>query len=223
METFASTEVTTLAKTLIDVQRLLQPVPRDSENPFTKSTYASLRSVVTACRDALLNNGIWLCQYLVPIETPGCIGVMTKLTHAESGQWQASLATVPLPKADPQGMGSAITYARRYALTAMLGMVTEDDDGESAKAVPHNLHNRTASQRRNDNDDFTQMPAVTKEDPLSRLPQLDGVMYQLMVGNDGCEYIIATGKTRPKKDVLSGMGFRWNAQRGYWWKTADAA
>ncbi len=59
---------------------------------------------------------------------PDCLGPMTKLTHTESGQWQASLAVVPLPKADPQGMGSAITYARRYAITAMLGMATEDDD-----------------------------------------------------------------------------------------------
>ena len=59
--------------------------------------------------------------------------LVTKLTHAESGQWESSLAVVQLPKADPQGMGSAMTYARRYALTAMLGMVTEDDDGEGAK------------------------------------------------------------------------------------------
>lgn len=86
-----------------------------------------------ACRDALIENGIWLCQYPVPAEHPNAISLVTKLTHAESGQWQSSLAVVPLSKADPQGMGSAMTYVRRYALTAMLGMVTEDDDGEGAK------------------------------------------------------------------------------------------
>lgn len=69
----------------------------------------------------------------MPVEQPNSIGLVTKLTHAESGQWQSSLAVVPLPKADPQGMGAAMIYARRYALTAMLGMVTENDDGEGAK------------------------------------------------------------------------------------------
>lgn len=128
-----SSEITELAKTLLKVQRQLQPVLKDSENPFTKSWYASLKSVMAACRDALFDNGIWLCQYPVPVDSPGCLGLVTKLTHAESGQWQSSLAVVPLPKADPQGLGSAITYARRYTLCAMLGIVTEDDDAEEAK------------------------------------------------------------------------------------------
>lgn len=79
-----------------------------------------------------------MCQCPVPVDTPEAIGLMTKLTHTESGQWQSSIAVVPLPKADPQGMGSAITYARRYALTAMLGLVTEDDEGRAAlNEVPH--------------------------------------------------------------------------------------
>ena len=133
MQKYQSENITDLAKALLNVQRTVQPVTKDAENPFTKSWYASLNSVMDACRDALIENGIWLCQYLVPVEQPNSIGLVTKLTHAESGQWQSSLAVVPLPKADPQGMGSAITYARRYALTAMLGMVTEDDDGEGAK------------------------------------------------------------------------------------------
>ena len=111
------------------MQQTVQTVTKDAENPFTKSWYASLNSVMDACRDALIENGIWLCQYPVPVEQPNSLGLVTKLTHAESGQWQSSLAVVPLPKADPQGMGSANTYARRYALTVMLGMVTEDDDG----------------------------------------------------------------------------------------------
>ena len=51
-----------------------------------------------ACRDALIENGIWLCQYPVPVEQPNSLGLVTKLTHAESGQWQSSLAVVPLPR-----------------------------------------------------------------------------------------------------------------------------
>ena len=58
-----------------------------------------------------------------------CLGLVTRLTRAESGQWQPSLAVVPLPKADPQGVGISMTYIRRYALSAMLGIVTEGGYG----------------------------------------------------------------------------------------------
>jgi hypothetical protein len=84
------------------------------------------------CRDALLENGILLTQYPVPVEGEN-LGLVTKLVHAETGQFQASLAVIPLSKHDPQAMGSAITYGRRYSLSAMLGIVTEeDDDGNAA-------------------------------------------------------------------------------------------
>ena len=132
METFCSEEIGKLAQALLKVQRQLQPALKDADNPFTKSRYATLNSVMDSCRQALLDNGIWLCQY-PPVES-GCLGLVTKLTHAESGQWQASLAVVPLPRADPQGVGISMTYIRRYALSAMLGIVTEEDtDGEFPK------------------------------------------------------------------------------------------
>ena len=132
MDTYSSTDIKALATALINVQRTLQPASKDALNPFTKSRYATLNSVMEACRNALTDNGIWLTQYPVPAE-PGHLGLVTKLTHAASGQWQASMAVVPLPKADPQGLGIAMTYARRYTISAMLGIVTEEDtDG----AVP---------------------------------------------------------------------------------------
>lgn len=218
-----SENITELAKALLTVQKQIQPASKDATNPFTRSRYATLNSVMESCRNALLANGIWLCQYPVPIENPNSLGLMTKLTHVESGQWQASLAVVPLPKADPQGMGSAITYARRYALTAMLGMVTEDDDGESAKAPkpkPKPVRNDPEPQKTPQYEDVSQEET---NDPLAGLPQLDGVIYQVLEGQDGKSYIIATGKTQPKKNILSGMGFRWNAQRKYWWKAAEVA
>lgn len=215
-----SSEITELAKALLNVQRVIQPATKDSTNPFTKSTYASLKSVMDTCRQALLDNGIWLCQYPVPVEVPGSIGLMTKLTHAESGQWQSSLSVVPLPKADPQGMGSAITYSRRYALTAMLGMVTEDDDGESAKA-PAGNRAKTAVQTRKPQ---TKPSPATEEadvDYFKNLPKLEGIHYELITANDGNQCIIATGNTIPRKEILSGAGFRWNPQRKVWWKYAD--
>ena len=233
MQTMSSQEITKLAKSLIEVQKSLTPATKDANNPFTKSNYATLNSVMESCRDALLQNGIWLCQYPVPVEAPGCIGLATKLTHAESGQWQTSVAVVPLPKADPQGMGSAITYARRYALSAMLGIVTEDDDGEAAKISSKS----TTTSKRPSNTPQTQKggnrrasqgdcPFEASEGPsgqLENLPKLEGIAYEIVTAQDGRECIIATGNTQPRKEILTGAGFRWNPQRKLWWKYADAA
>lgn len=129
---FCSTEITELSKALIEVQKNLQPAVKDAENPFIKNRYATLNSVMDTCRSALLDQGVLLTQYPVPVEGEN-LGLVTKLVHAESGQFQASLAVIPLSKPDPQAMGSAFTYGRRYALSAMLGIVAEeDDDGNAA-------------------------------------------------------------------------------------------
>lgn len=230
METYCSENINELALALIDVQKQMAPATKDGKNPFIGSNYATLNSVMVSCRDILLEHGIWLTQLPVPapIELgPGYLGLMTKLTHAESGQWQSSLTVIPLPKADPQGMGSAITYARRYALTAMLGMITEDDDAESAELPPHNNQTgRTAATNsRPTGKTIRQSPKPSDEfsEESPSLPELDGVSYQYTTAQDGRQCIIATGNTHPKKEILRRAGFTWNAQRKIWWKYADAA
>ena len=233
MNQYQSENITNLAKALLNVQQTVQRATKDAENPFTKSWYASLNSVMDACRDGLIENGIWLCQYPVPVEQPNAIGLVTKLTHAESGQWQSSLAVVPLPKADPQGMGSAITYARRYALTAMLGMVTEDDDGEGAKNGKKSTtrpklpviapESQKARQRDQSASNNISTPSNRLSASLESLPPLEGVTYQQVTAQDGRPCIIASGNTQAKKEILTGAGFRWNPQRKLWWKYVDAA
>lgn len=233
METYCSEQISELALALIDVQKQMAPATKDAKNPFIGNNYATLNSVMLSCRDILLTHGIWLTQLPVPapIELgPGYLGLLTKLTHAESGQWQSSLTVIPLPKADPQGMGSAITYARRYALTAMLGMIIEDDDGESAKLPPksnsksgpatqaQNAHASSKKQARQ-----TQPPQVNYQADNSSLPELDGVTYQYTTTADDRQCVIATGNTHPHKEVFRSCGFRWDAQRKFWWKYADAA
>ena len=233
MNQYQSENITDVAKALLNVQRTVQPIARDAENPFTKSWYASLNIVMDACRDALIENGIWLCQYPVPVEQPNSLGLVTKLTHAESGQWQSSLAVVPLPKADPQGMGSAITYCRRYALTAMLGMVTEDDDGEGARTgrktpsrpkLPVNAPEARKAASGGTNVENSS-PNLSNRPPaaLENLPPLEGITYQQVTAQDGRPCIIASGNTQAKKEILTGAGFRWNPQRKLWWKYVDAA
>ena len=233
MNQYQSESITDLAKALLNVQRTVRPVTKDAENPFTKSWYASLNSVMDACRDTLIENGIWLCQYPVPVEQPNSLGLVTQLTHAESGQWQSSLAVVPLPKADPQGMGSAVTYARRYALTAMLGMVTEDDDGEWARtgrkaASRPKLPVIAPEARKAASPDASirNKSSVTsnrQSASLENLPPLEGITYQQVTAQDGRPCIIATGNTQAKKELLTGSGFRWNPQRKLWWKYVDVA
>ena len=164
---------------------------------------------------------------------PNSLGLVTKLTHAESGQWQSSLAVVPLPKADPQGMGSAMTYARRYALTAMLGMVTEDDDGEGAKNCKKSFtrpklptiasESQKGEQRNSSTANNISAPSNRPPASLENLPPLEGVTYQQVTAQDGRPYIIATGNTQAKKELLTGSGFRWNPQRKLWWKYVDVA
>ncbi len=141
---YSSENVTELSKALIEVQKVLTPAPKDAENRFVKARYATLNSVMSTCKPALLANGILLTQYPIPVEGDN-LGLVTKLVHADSGQFLASLAVIPLSKHDPQAMGGAKTYGRRYSLSAMLGIVTEeDDDGNMATytAQPANYRQR---------------------------------------------------------------------------------
>ena len=230
---YCSEDIKALANAMIATQTDLRPALKDATNPFCKNKYATLNSVMQASMPTLLTHGIWMCQYQVPVSETGCIGLVTKLTHCETGQWQASLAVVPLPKADPQGMGSAITYARRYALTAMLGMVTEDDDGEAAKidqkSTPRSRRPATASQTQKVPQGETAFGhnqnrgANGNSAAPDFLPELEGIAYQVVAANDGRECVIATGNTHAKKEILQGAGFRWNPQRKVWWKYTDAA
>ena len=227
--TYCSTEITELAKAMLKVQAALQPAMKDRENPFTKSNYATLNSVMESCRDALLENGIWITQFPVPVET-GHVGLVTKLTHVESGQWQSSLMVMPLPKTDPQGYGSAMTYSRRYALSALIGIVTEEDDDGAAAGIESGQRPKRKSpvRQREDGPAMEKKPAadppIQQDEPIiAAMPKLDGITYQTIAATDGRRCIVATGNTQPKKEILLGIGFKWNPQRKIWWKYAEAA
>jgi len=123
-----------IAKALVKVQEKLQPATKDKENPFFKSSYADLKGVWDACRKLLAENGIAVVQPTAAIG--GKNFLRTILIHT-SGQQLESIIELKPVKDDPQSLGSAITYARRYCLAAMVGVVTEedDDDGNAASDV----------------------------------------------------------------------------------------
>lgn len=126
-----SAEITEIAKALLAFQSQATGVVKDSKNPHFKNRYASLEAVVDEARPVLQKVGISWMQAPGKI-SGGNIGMTTLLMHAASGQWISSDMEIPLGKQDPQGAGSALTYAQRYALMASLGLPPVDDDAESA-------------------------------------------------------------------------------------------
>lgn len=128
-----------LAKALAAAQGEILGAKKDSENPFFKSKYADLASVRDACRDPFAKNGLAVVQTPRSLITPEVtiIYVETLMAHA-SGEWiSEELSAVPV-KDDPQGIGSCITYLRRYALASFAGVAPEDDDGNAASGGGNN-------------------------------------------------------------------------------------
>lgn len=146
-----SPEINELAAALAKAQGDISAAHKEQANPFYHSRYADLASVWDACRVPLAKNGLAVSQIVG--DDDGRITVHTLLMHG-SGQWisgRISMAPVREKKgegyataSDPQAMGSAITYARRYALAAMVGVAPEDDDGNRASR-PEEAASQTAS------------------------------------------------------------------------------
>lgn len=128
-----SAEIKDLAAALCKVQAVLHGAVKDSSNPYFNSKYADLESVWNALRKPLTENGLAVIQTTdVRCEK---IGLVTTLVHS-TGQWVEGFYPLNPVKNDPQAHGSAMTYARRYALAAICGVVQVDDDGESAMQRP---------------------------------------------------------------------------------------
>lgn len=137
-----SENIAELAAALAKAQAVMKPAKKDSSNPFFKSQYADLPSVVEAAKKPLADNGLSFVQ--VTDFADGVSWVETVLMHA-SGQWISGRYPVKPVKDDPQGMGSALTYSRRYGLAALVGIVAadEDDDGNAASQHPIERSNGT--------------------------------------------------------------------------------
>lgn len=119
-----------LSAALVAAQAEMPKVRKEADNPFFKSKYADLASIVSTASPILAKHGLAVSQFVAHDEDRNTM--MTYLLHS-SGQHIAHEMLLMLPKDDPQGQGSAITYARRYAYQAVIGMVTdEDDDGNKA-------------------------------------------------------------------------------------------
>lgn len=134
-----SESIKELAAALAKAQGDMKGAVKDSANPFFKSKYADLSSCWDACRGALSANGI--CVVQTPTMDEHGVAVETLLAHS-SGEWITETLHMPVAKADAQGVGSAITYARRYMLTSFVGIAPEDDDGNAAALSSHDLRGK---------------------------------------------------------------------------------
>lgn len=125
-----SDTIKNLADALCKFQSSMEAIAKDAINPFFHSKYASLSAIIEDTRKPLAVVGLSYAQF------PSGDGELTTVLMHNSGEWMAAtFATKPVD-AKPQSVGSAITYARRYALCAVLGLQVEDDDANQASATP---------------------------------------------------------------------------------------
>lgn len=127
-----SESIGNLALALAKAQGEMGAAAKDANNPHFKSRYADLASIMDACRAPLAKHGLAVSQ-LPCRENDGSVGLTTILLH-ESGEFLGSSLTARPAQENPQVVGSLLTYLRRYALAAIVGVVSDDDDGETAAA-----------------------------------------------------------------------------------------
>ena len=128
-----SEQINELATALNKAQANMTGAVKTAKNPFFKSTYSDLASVIEAISKPFPDNG--LCFIQAAEEQDQSIAVTTRIMHT-SGQWIEAVTTLPPAKYDPQGYGSALTYARRYGLQALSGVPSVDDDGQASMQSP---------------------------------------------------------------------------------------
>jgi hypothetical protein len=122
-----SPSITNLSQGLAKFHAMVGRISKDAKNPFFKSNYASLPHIITEVAESLEKAGLIISQF------PNGDGLTTMLIHAESGEFISATYTLQVVRQnDPQAQGSAISYARRYAITSILNLAIADDDAEAA-------------------------------------------------------------------------------------------
>ena len=171
---YQSEAINELAAALAKAQAEMQHAGKTAENPFFKSKYADLPAVIDAARPFLAKNGLAVTQP-IDIDESGNLTLVTQLSHA-SGQWMRSWYPVRPVKNDPQGLGSAVTYARRYSYCSLVGVAADDDDDGNAASgnTNGNGHAQPAPPA---------APAYRPHDPVR--PQKDAYVVACPIKPDG--------------------------------------
>jgi hypothetical protein len=122
-----------LATALSKAQGQIEAATKASVNPAFKSKYADINALRDAIREPLAVNDLSILQF--PRTTEGRVEVETMILH-KSGEYMSEVLSMPVGKPDAHGIGSALTYARRYGMSAILNLAADDDDGNAAVVKP---------------------------------------------------------------------------------------
>lgn len=163
MDQHKSTELSDLFKAMALAQSEINVAVRSSSNPFFKSSYANLQSIIEASRPSLCKNGLSVIQQMVTDN--GQDYLVTMLCHS-SGQWVSSQMRITPTKQDVQSLGSYITYLRRYCYSAIVGVYDgEDDDGEQSIQRPQQVISQLQATKINKliNNDQDILSAILKQ------------------------------------------------------------
>lgn len=168
-----------VAAALIAAQAEFAPALKDATNPHFNSKFVSLQGVLTAVASALRANGIALVQQ-TDRDDDGTTVLVTSLIHT-SGEWLSAVYPVRPIKSDPQAEGSALTYARRYSLMALVGIAPEDDDGHAASQPARNQSRQAAQNQEWASYDDPAMYSV-RIDKAGTVAELEAVAEQIKAG-----------------------------------------
>jgi hypothetical protein len=123
----SSETIGAIAPALIKAQSQMQGISKEGKNPAFKSKYVTLDSILDTLRPILTSNGLMLTQGSQQPETMQTVTVESRIIHT-SGEWISTTVTIPVTKPDAHGLGSALTYGRRYSVSALLAISADEDD-----------------------------------------------------------------------------------------------
>jgi hypothetical protein len=184
-----------IAPAFIKAKKEFGPALKDKTNPAFRSKYADLGACLDAVDDALLNNGIAL--YQETFEDATGITVETVLLHESGETLRSGRLHVPASKQDPQGYGSALTYARRYSLMTACGIAPEDDDGNAATEAKRKAEEAAKAKAEKEAKEKADLEyAKYKEE---HLPSLRAASF------NGMDALTAEFKKLPKSDFKAAL------------------
>ena len=134
----SSETIGAIAPSLIKAQSQMQGISKEGKNPAFRSKYVTLDSILDTLRPILTSNGLMLTQ---GSQEPQAMTVESRIIHT-SGEWISTTVTIPVTKPDAHGLGSALTYGRRYSVSALLAISADEDDDANGAVTPQESFRR---------------------------------------------------------------------------------
>ena len=187
-----SESITKISLALAKAQKNIGAASKGAANPFFKSKYADLGSVMEACKEALNNEGITILQPVTSVD--GKHAVETILLH-ESGEYISSTMNLELTKMNMQDLGSGISYARRYSLQSLVFIPAEDDDGEKSMG-------RTKTEKVEKKETVT--PASFKRPAKTTEGSIEANTVQTSSNGTNTNFVVGAQDVKTAKNKTSG-------------------